>query len=645
MEKIIKGDNLTQSKDLVAENIERLKELFPEIITDGKVDFKILKEILSEEIESSDENYQLNWAGKSHARREAHKPSTGTLRPSKDESVDCDTTKNLYIEGDNLEVLKIMQKSYAGKVKMIYIDPPYNTGKDFVYKDNYKDNLKNYQQITGQLDDDGNKLTTNSESEGRYHSNWLNMMYPRLRLARNLLKDDGAIFISIDDNEVENLKKIGHEIFGEGNFIGQWNWFKSATPPNLSTKIRKNIEFVLCYEKKKNVYKYKGVQKVSKSDDPMTKSQNSLKTLTFKPGELIIKLNDQTISKGIYGTDTYPNKLLNDLLIKNNTNKNTVSFENKFIWVQPNLEEEISKNTEMKINSKSLVISYKKADYDEEVPPSLIDEKVGVTTTENAGKYLKELMGEKVFSYPKPLDLIEYFINFFGIKDEIIMDFFSGSGTTAEAVMKNGKNQFILVQLDQEINPDTITDPSEKQIARNAIELLKSTGKSFNLCEIGKERIRRAAKKIAEANPEKAKNLDLGFKVFKLDSSNIKGWDGNPENLEESLFDSISNIKNDRTEEDVLYEILLKYGLDLTLPIEEKKIEGATVFNVGLGALFICLADTITSKVAEGIGKWKEELNPEVCRVVFKDTGFTDVEKTNSVQTLKRFGITEIKSI
>ena len=645
IEKITKDHELSQSDNIVESNIDKLKALFPEIVTEGKIDFKVLQEVLGNELEEGEEYYRFTWAGKANARREAQKPSTGTLRPAPEESVDWDTTENLYIEGDNLEVLKLLQKSYAGKVKMIYIDPPYNTGKDFVYKDNYKDNLRNYQEVTRQIDEQGNKRSTNSDSDGRYHSNWLNMMYPRLRLARNLLKEDGVIFMSIDDNEVENLKKIGHEIFGESNFIGQWNWFKSGTPPNLSTKIKKNIEFILCYEKNKNTYKYKGIQKTSKSDDPLTKSQNSIKKLTFKPGQLIIKLSDRTVPKGVYGTETYPNKLLNDLVIENNTNKNEVSFENKFIWVQTNLEDEISKGTLMKINSKSLVISYKKAEYDEEVPPNLIDKNVNVTTTENAGKYLTSLMGSKVFSYPKPIDLVEYAINFLDIENEIVMDFFSGSGTTAEAAFRDGENKFVLVQLDQEIIPEEISDPSERQIAKNAVKLLTEIQRPINLCEIGKERIRRAAKKIAEEHPEKAKDLDLGFKVFKLDTSNIKGWDGNPDNLDDSLFDAQDNIKTDRTEHDVLYEILLKYGLDLTLPIEEKQIAGKTVFSVGYGALFICLADTITSKVAEGIGSWKEELQPEVCRVVFKDSGFTDVEKTNSVQILKRHGITEIKSI
>jgi len=645
IEKINSGHAISMSEDILQKNIIKLKELFPELVTENKIDFNAFKTVFGDEVEEEEEYYRFTWAGKSQARREANKPSTGTLRPAKEESLDWDTTENMYIEGDNLEVLKLMQKSYAGKIKMIYIDPPYNTGKDFVYKDNYKDNLKNYQEVTGQIDSEGNKTSTNSDSDGRYHSNWLNMMYPRLRLARNLLKDDGVIFMSIDDNELENLKKIGNEVFGESNFIGQWNWFKSGTPPNLSTKIKKNIEFVLCFEKKKNSFKYKGIQKVSNSDDPMTKSQNSIKKLIFKPGELNIKLDNQVIPKGIYGTNTYPNKLLNDLIINANTNVNEVSFENKFIWVQSNLEEEIRKGTEMKINSKSLVISYKKAKYDEEVPPNLIDDSVGVTTTENAGRYLTNLMGNKVFSYPKPIELITYLINFLDIENEFVLDFFSGSGTTAESVIRKGNNKFIMVQLDQELNSDLVIDPSEKQITNNAVELLKSIGVGLNLCEIAKERIRRVVKKIKEENPEKSKEMDLGFKVFKLDSSNIKSWDGNPENLETSLFDAVGNIKTDRTEEDVLYEILLKYGLDLTLPIEERIIEGKKVFNVGLGSLFICLADNITAKVAEGIGQWKEICSPESCRVIFKDNGFTDVEKTNAVQTLKRCGINEIRSI
>jgi adenine-specific DNA-methyltransferase len=254
------------------------------------------------------------------------------------------------------------------------------------------------------------------------------------------------------------------------------------------------------------------------------------------------------------------------------------------------------------------------------------------------------------FDYPKPVILIKYLTNFVCEKNDIVLDFFAGSSTTGEAVLQynldnNTNLRYILVQLPEELNIENGNTAKEKEKIKNTIKFLESINKPYNIAEIGKERIRRASKNIAEEHPKKAKNLDLGFKVFKLDTSNIKGWDGNPDSLDESLFDAQDNIKTDRTEHDVLYEILLKYGLDLTLPIEEKTIESKTVFSIGYGALFICLADAITSKVAEGIGKWKEELQPEVCRVVFKDSGFTDVEKTNSVQTLKRFGITEIKSI
>jgi len=266
MEKITTGSELTKSKDLIAENIERLKALFPEITAEGKIDFKVLQHILGEEIEEEEEYYRFTWAGKSQARMEAHKPSTGTLRPAKEESVDWDTTQNLYIEGDNLEVLKLLQKSYAGKVKMIYIDPPYNTGKDFVYKDNYKDNLKNYKELTGQTDSEGVQLTTNSDSDGRYHSNWLNMMYPRLRLARNLLKEDGVIFISIDDGEVSNLIKLGNEIFGEGNFLANIIWERAFSPVNLKKHFSPNHDYIIAFSKNLPLTDCNGLRRDDSSD-------------------------------------------------------------------------------------------------------------------------------------------------------------------------------------------------------------------------------------------------------------------------------------------------------------------------------------------------------------------------------------------
>lgn len=643
IDKIKTGDDLTQSLDIVSDNISKLKELFPEVITEGKIDFKVLQDILGNEIEEEEEFYRFTWAGKAQARREAHKPSTGTLRPCKEESVDWDTTQNLYIEGDNLEVLKLLQKSYVNEVKMIYIDPPYNTGKDFVYKDDYKDNLKNYQQITGQVDSEGNKMSTNSESDGRYHSNWLNMMYPRLRLARNLLREDGVIFMSIDDNEVDNLKKIGNEIFGENNFVSQLPTIMNLNGNNDSYGFVETHEFTLAYVKNKEKCELNHLSLTQSELDEWDTDEYGY----FKKADTLRRTGQdasrESRPKGwfpvfidgdnnVYVTeDDKPRKQDDVVLYPINEDNEELSWT----WGKDKITNEpynlivtqgrSGKNIYKKQRPYSGVLPTKK-------PKSLLYKPEYSSST--ATVMLKKLMGAKVFEGPKPISLIQDLITIGMNKFDIVLDFFSGSATSAHAVMQinsidEGKRKFIQVQL-----PEPTDEKSE------AFKYGYKT-----IAEIGKERIRRVGKKIKEENPLISENLDTGFKVFKLDSSNIKGWDGLPDNLEKSLFDSQDNIKSDRTEEDVLFEILLKYGLDLTLPIEERVIEGMKVFNVGFGALFICLGNELTSKLAEGIGKWKETLKPETCRVIFKDEGFTDVEKTNSVQTLKRFGIQEIKSI
>ena len=611
MEQVKHGDELTQSLDIITENINKLKELFPEVLTEGKIDFKVLQEVLGNEIEQEEEYYRFTWAGKTQARREAHKPSTGTLRPAKEESVNWDTTENLYIEGDNLEVLKLLQKSYANKVKMIYTDPPYNTGKDFVYKDNYKDNLKNYQQVTGQVDDEGNKLSTNSESDGRYHSNWLNMMYPRLRLARNLLKEDGVIFISIDDNEIDNLRKITDEIFGEDNFVIQIAWRKSDNQANIGN-IARVKEYILCY--------CKNVQHLSLNKIPLT--EKAKKEYSYKDENGSFRraiLLDKTRGRHFYEVKTKNGKILNGPWMIKEDEFIEKDKNNEILWTSSGDEQPYGK-----------IYLHKSTG---QIANDFWDTSFG--SNQEASIKLEKLFNKRIFDFPKSTLLLSNLITIGGSDDGVILDFFSGSGSTAHAVITlNSENltsrmKFIMVQL-----PEPTDEKSEA---------FKAGYKT--IADIGKERIRRASKKIAEENPDKVKDLDLGFKVFKLDTSNIKGWDGSTENLEQTLFDAQDNIKEDRTEEDVLYEILLKYGLDLTLPIEEKTIAAKKVYSVGYGALFICLANGITRDVAEGIGKWKEELKPITCRVIFKDSGFTDVEKTNSVQTLKRFGIHEIKSI
>lgn len=655
MEKINQGHPLSQSPDFVKENIELLKALFPTIVKEGKIVMEELEALLGEDVEKEEEYYNFTWAGKSLARREANKPSTATLRPDKSESKDWDNTSNIFIEGDNLEVLKLLQKSYANKVKMIYIDPPYNTGKDFVYKDNYADNLSNYLSITKQVDREGKRLSTNSESDGRYHSNWLNMMYPRLKLARNLLREDGVIFISIDDNELNNLKIICDEIFGSENFIEIFNWAKTETPANLAKKSKKVIEYILCYQKIKNDLKFNGVKKTSQSSNGLLNQSNKVSCLTFPANTVYTSIDNGVVTSGKYGTESYEVILLEDALVKDGLFISEVKLQAKFKWTQNNLDEEIKKGTIIKIPTIKLSPSYEKKEYAPEVPPNLINSKVGVGTNETAGTHLTKLMGSKVFDFPKPVSLLEYLLKFIEDKDGVYLDFFAGSGPLAEAVFNlnkedDGDRKFICVQLPEPIKVNSNDTEDQKKAKENAFELLSGLNKPFLISEITKERIRRAGDKIIseiskDLFAKSETELDIGFRAFKLDSSNLKTWDGNPDKLEENLFTAGKNIKEDRTEEDVLFEILLKYGLDLTVPIEEKSVNGKMVYSVGYGTLFICLSDNITTEVADAIGQWKEELEPPTSRVIFKDSGFNDVQKTNSIQILKRFGITEVNTI
>ncbi len=640
IDKIKTGDDLTQSLDIVSDNISKLKELFPEAITEGKIDFKILQDILGNEIEEDDEFYRFTWAGKSQARREAHKPSTGTLRPCKEESVDWDKTRNVYIEGDNLEVLKLLQKSYSGKVKMVYADPPYNTGRDILYKNDFSDNLGNYLKLTNQTDDIGNILITNTDSSGRYHSNWLTMMYSRIRLSKNLLTQDGVFCIAIDHYELQNLIKICDEIFGEENKLGIIAVVHKPEGRNQSKFFGESHEYMLFYSKSKpNCFFNKVALDEEKRDEFNEKDEKG----TFKRKNFI-RLSDGKYSlrenKPDFYYPIYVSKDLKTMSIDIIDDSHIVfpitqvGQERTWKTTSDTAKVRIDDGTLFPVLENGSISIYEKLREDQVIKTHWINKKYHAYHF--GTKVVDSLLDAKTFDFPKSLPLIIDTLKLILKDDDLVVDLFSGSGTTAHAVMEvNKENQskirYMVIQL---------PEPTEK-----SSEAFKSGYK--NIADIGKERIRRASTKINEESKQSifSSEIDLGFKVFKLDSSNIKGWDGQPENLENSLFESQDNIKSDRKEDDVLFEILLKYGLDLTLPIEEKVIEGKKVFNVGFGALFICLGNDLTSKVAEGIGQWKETLKPETCRVIFKDGGFTDVEKTNSVQTLKRFGIQEIKSI
>jgi adenine-specific DNA-methyltransferase len=444
------------------------------------------------------------------------------------------------------------------------------------------------------------------------------MMYPRLRLARNLLKEDGVIFMSIDDNEVDNLKKLCNEIFGESNLINQFVWKKNSSGKTVTRQFPKNIEYVLMYAKNERNLKFNVVYK------PLSDSTIKMYSKDDNDGRGKYRLYPMQ-KTGSPGPETTYDYVDNNGVVWKCPEKGWRMVQSKMKKLEDDNRLVLTNQT---ISEKAY---WNERDNDGQVSDTLWDDldEGNVGTSE-----IKKIFNEVVFDYPKPTDLINRIIKIGSDNNSIILDFFSGSSTTAHSVIKlnledSGSRKFIMVQL-----PEPTDERSESY---------KSGYKTIT--EIGKERIRRIGKKIKEENPLLSGNLDTGFKVFKLDSSNIKGWDGLPDNLENSLFESQDNIKSDRKEDDVLFEILLKYGLDLALPIEEKVIEGKKVFNVGYGALFICLGNDLTSKVAEGIGQWKETLKPETCRVIFKDGGFTDVEKTNSVQTLKRFGIQEIKSI
>ncbi|WNL33795.1 site-specific DNA-methyltransferase [Arcobacter cryaerophilus gv. pseudocryaerophilus] len=623
-----------KSKDLVNENIEKLKEIFPEVFSEGKIDFSKLEEELGNFKEKSDERYNFTWNGKSEAKKIALTPSTGTLRPCKEESKDWDTTQNLYIEGDNLEVLKLLQKSYHKKVKMIYIDPPYNTGKDFVYKDNFRDNIKNYLEITGQVDSDGNKLSTNSETSGRYHSDWLNMMYPRLKLARNLLKDDGVIFISIDDNEVANLRKLCDEIFGEDNFVATFIWEKTFRPSNFGITTRRNTEYVLCYSK--STVELKGILEDTKGDFSLTKKEHIAHILNCPANYVHAKFEDGIYKKGVY-SDGY--ELIDDIKVISGKIVNEFRIKiSMSIWSQSHLNKEIEKGVYLVIKNKSTMAIYARKIYQQsELKPTTLIPNSIVGDVLEANKEINDIYKQNIFEYPKPTSLIQFLMNTIANQNDLILDFFSGSATTAHAVMKlnsedDGNRKFICVQL-----PETTDEKSEAYKAGYK-----------NICEIGKERIRRAGEKVKSESGKT--ELDIGFKVLKLDSSNIKSWDSDFENLETNLLDAVENIKSDRNEEDLVYEILLKYGLDLALPIEELNINGKKIFSIGFGSLVCCLDNDIDTNIVEKIAELKKQFETdfglENMRVVFKDSSFKDsVVKTNALQILKQNGINEVVSI
>lgn len=604
-----------ESKNLVADRIEQLKTLFPEISVegDGTIDFEKLRLILGDDVDEGQERYAFTWPGKADAIRQAQTPSTATLRPDEAASVNWDTTENLYIEGDNLEVLKLLQRGYHGKVKMIYIDPPYNTGKDFVYKDSFQDSVENYRKQAGLSDQ------SNAETSGRYHSDWLNMMYPRLRLARELLAEDGMIFISINDYEHTNLQKVVEEVFGSANFIEDYIWESTFRPDNSSPIYRKNAEYIVCYAKEKGkVKRLIGDMEKSGGLPSLTKSSMKLSTLSFEGGIVKTYLPDGEYKAGNRKSYT----LENDVVVRNGLIINPFKLTGHVIWGQQYLEEQIAKGTEIIIKNDSFVPYTKKNDGTVHSPTKIIPkDRVGDVLRANSER--DELFDSKVFDYPKPTTLIAYLLSYLSDKDYIVMDFFSGSATTAQSVMQmnaddSGERKFVLIQLPEECSKDSVP-------GQNGYE---------TLCHVAEERIRRAGQKIKTAVEEENKQLklgenpkvvpDIGFRVLKLDSSNFESVaDG-------ALIDDL--IKPGRTSDDIIFEMMLKWGLELSLPMEKIEVAGYPITSVAADELICCMDKGLTVEALEAIAA----LGPK--RVFFLDSILTDTIKLNAAQIFKRVG-------
>jgi adenine-specific DNA-methyltransferase len=638
MKKLTAEDAETRSPDVVAENVEQLKTIFPEAFTEEKVDFEVLKQLLGGMVEEREEKYGLNWHGKRRARQLALTPSTGTLRPCPEESVDWDTTNNLMIEGDNLEVLKLMQKSYSGKVKLIYIDPPYNTGKDFVYPDDFRDNIKNYLELTGQTDGEGRKRSSNTDASGRFHTDWLNMMYPRLKLARNLLTEDGLLFVSIDDAEIANLRKVLDEIFGEECLIAELVWKNKYNAGALTKGFSSVHEYILCYAKSEVLN-----LTVPLGEEEIAQYKGTDSKVAFRGGFVTQPL--ATSSKDPRPNLRYPITI----------GGREIWPEKQWIWSRERVEAAIA-NDEVVVNETNGKVSVRVKQYLKDEKGEMREMKplsmmIGPYNQEGTKDVAKVFGEEDVFSFPKPAALLRYLvsitINDQKDKDAIILDFFAGSGTMGQAVLEqnqtdSGNRRYILVQI-----PELLSEGSGDQ--SKAAKYCDDLKRPRRITELTKERLRRAGKQIREENPMFAG--DLGFRVFKLASSNIRAWEPNRDDLPTTLHDSIEHLKTDRTEQDILFELLLKLGLDLTIPIEQKPIAGKAVHNIGAGTLLVCLASQIAAAevepLAQGIVAWHKALAPVgETTVVFRDSAFADdVAKTNLTAVLQQHGLENVRSL
>ncbi|MGQ7358540.1 site-specific DNA-methyltransferase [Streptococcus suis] len=607
------------SKDILSDNITKIGQLFPEVLTESSdengrlrpaIDFEKLRQFLSREIVEGRESYEFTWVGKRGAIAEAGKPTTQTLRPDLEESVDFDKSENVFITGDNLEVLKVLQESYLGKIDMIYIDPPYNTGKDFVYSDKFQMSEEELADEMDLRDENGLQrvgLTKNEKSSARYHSDWLNMMYPRLVLARNLLKDSGVIFISIDDNEQANLKAICDEIFGEENFVADVIWERAYSPVNLKKHFSESHDYILVYAKNIEFAINHGIPRSAEANSRYQNIDNDPRGV-WKSSDLSV---GPAVPSNIYEITTPSGR--------------KVLPPSGYSWRlnKERFEEFIADNRIWFGSNGDNVPSIKRflSEVKNTVTPMTIWKYADVGHSQSASQDLKKLFdGKAYFTYPKPVPLMKQIVQLYSEKDGLVLDFFAGSATTADAVMQlnaedGGNRKYILCTLDEQV--------ADKSAAKEA--------GYETIDQISRERIRRAAKKIQEEHPETVGKQDFGFRAYKLDSSNFKEVSQTPDSFsQESLFDSVSNIKDGRTDLDLLFQIMLTWGMELSVPIAKTQIDGTDIYNVADGALIACFADEISESVLRQIAK-KEPL-----RAVFKDESFANsAAKINLGQIFK----------
>jgi adenine-specific DNA-methyltransferase len=662
MQKLSSTDPESRSADLVADNIARLRALFPELISEGPngiaIQMDVLKSLVGDRtVTDAEEKYGLNWHGKRLARQLALTPSTGTLRPFPEESVDWDKTRNLMIEGDNLEVLKLLQKSYAGKVKLIYIDPPYNTGKDFVYPDNFHNSIEHYLQLTGQKGEAGEKLSSNTETSGRFHTDWLNMMYPRLKLARNLLREDGVIFVSIADHEIHNLRALMDEVFGDENFVATVIWQKVFSPKNSARHFSEDHDYVVVYARTGADWTPKLLPRTEEMEARYANPDNDPRG-PWTSGDLS--------ARNYYGEGIYPITCPTGRIIDGPP-------PGTYWRVSPAKFKDLDQDGRIwwgadKGNTPRLkrFLSEVKAG---RVPQTLWTyEEVG--HTQEAKKELNATLGatasDSVFETPKPTKLIRRMLQLGTASSagDIVVDFFGGSGSTHHAVLlqnleDGGNRRCVLVQLPEPMPAGkvgelgTIADVTKERL-RKAGELVLAEWRGKQKSPDSQGEL------LPEATPELSAPPDCGFRVFKLDSTNIREWDPKPKKddgttaetaLQASLDEGVEHLKAKRTEPDILFELLLKLGLDLCVPMEVRSIAGKDVHSIGAGSLLVCLAQRVgrdeVEALALGIAGWHGELKPAgETTVVFRDSAFEDdVAKTNLAAILNQHGLETVRSL